>query len=251
MKLLRYGPQGAEKPGLLDAGRQDPRSLRPRRRHRRRDALRRGARPAAQARHLEAARGRPLRPPRPLRRRHRQVHLHRPQLFRPRRRDRRHRAARADHLHEGDERHLRPRRPGHHPARLREDRLGGRARLRHRQAREVRLRGRRPRPRGRLLPGQRRLRARLPDRAPGPVDQGQVLRPLRPDRPLARHPRRGRRPAEAPHVAEGERPDPPGRLHRHHGLRREVPRRLPQPVHEPRPRRHRLHRHPAGRRHGA
>ena len=115
------------------------------------------------------------------------------------------RAARADHLHEGDQRHLRPGRPGDHPARLGEDRLGGRARLRHRQARQVRLRGRRARPRGRLLPGQRRLRARLPDRAPGPVVQGQVGRPLRPDRPLARHPRRGRRPAEAADVAEGQR----------------------------------------------
>ena len=44
-----------------------------------------------------------------LRCRHRQVHLHRPQLFRPCRRDRRHGAAGADHLHEGE---LGDRRPG-------------------------------------------------------------------------------------------------------------------------------------------
>ena len=43
---------------------------------------------------------------------------------------------------------------------------------------------------------ERRVRARLPGRAPRPVDQGQVRRPLRPDRPVAGHPRRGRRPAE-------------------------------------------------------
>ena len=39
MKLLRYGPQGAEKPGPARRRRHDPRPLRPRRRHRRRDAL--------------------------------------------------------------------------------------------------------------------------------------------------------------------------------------------------------------------
>ena len=207
MKLLRYGPQGAEKPGLLDAGGKirdlsglvgdiggatlSDEGL---------DRLRR----------LDTSKlpeVDPSRPPRPLRRRHRQVRLHRAQLFRPRRRDRRDRAARADHLHEGDERHLRPGRPGDHPARVAEDRLGGRARLRHRQAREVRLGGGRARPRRRLLPRQRRLRARLPGRAAGPVVQGQVGRPLRPDRPLARHPRRGRRPAGAADVAEGQRRD--------------------------------------------
>ena len=45
-----------------------------------------------------------------LRRRHRQVHLHRPELLRSRRRDGRHGAAGADHLHEGHFRHRRPRR---------------------------------------------------------------------------------------------------------------------------------------------
>ncbi len=54
---------------------------------------------------------------------------------------------------------------------------------------------------------QRRLRTRLPDRARRPVDQGQVLRQLRPDRPLAGDPRRGGRPAEPWHVADRQRRD--------------------------------------------
>ena len=55
-------------------------------------------------------------------------------------------------------------------------------------------------------------RARLPDRAAGAVDQGQVGRPLRADRAVARHPRRGGRPAGAADVADGERRDAAGRL---------------------------------------
>ena len=43
------------------------------------------------------------------------------------------------------------------------------------------------RPRRRLLRDQRRLRARIPARARQPVGQGQGLRHLRPDRPLAGH----------------------------------------------------------------
>ena len=126
-----------------------------------------------------------------------------------------------------------------------EDRLGGRARRRDRQARQVRRRGRRDGARRRLLRGQRRLRARLPDRAAGAVDQGQVRRPLRPDRPLARDPRRGGRPAGAAAVADRQRREAAGRLDRHHGLRRALPRQLPEPVHEPAPGRHHLDRHAA------
>ena len=217
-------PAGGREAGPARRGRQDPRPLRPRRRHRRRHALATrastacaGSTPRSCRRSIPAVRLGPC-----VAGTGKFVCIglnysdHAAETGATR-------AARADHLHEGDQRHLRPGRPGHHPARLAEDRLGGRARLRHRQAREVRRRGRRARPRRRLLPGQRRLRARLPGRAPGPVVQGQVGRPLRPDRPLARHPRRGRRPAEAADVAEGQRRDPPGRLDRDHGLRGEVP----------------------------
>ncbi len=49
---------------------------------------------------LPAVRGQSA--PRRLRRRHGKIHLHRPQLFRPRGGDGRHGSVRADHLHEGD-----------------------------------------------------------------------------------------------------------------------------------------------------
>ncbi len=51
----------------------------------------------------------------------------------------------------------------------------------------------RARLRGRLLHHQRRQRARIPDRARRHLGQGQGLRHLRPDRPLAGDARRGRR----------------------------------------------------------
>ena len=70
------------------------------------------------------------------------------------------------------------------PEGLDEDRLGSRARHRHRRAAPLRHRGRRALSRRRLLRLQRRLRARFPDRARRPVDQGQRLRDLRPARPL-------------------------------------------------------------------
>ena len=193
MKLLRYGRPGKERPGVLDAdgkirdlsehvgdiagavlapaalkklAKIDPKTLPA------------GARQSA---------------PRPLRRRHGKIHLHRPQLFRPRGGDRRHGSAGADHLHEGDLGNRRPRRRRADPARLEEDRLGSRARRRHRQGCEIRLRGRGAGLCGRLLRRQRRVGTRLPGRAPGPVDQGQELRHVRPDRPLAGHQGRGRR----------------------------------------------------------
>ena len=52
---------------------------------------------------------------------------------------------------------------------------------------------------------QRRVRARVPDRARRPVDQGQGLRELRPDRPLGRHQGRDQGPAEPQHLAQGQR----------------------------------------------
>ena len=76
---------------------------------------------------------------------------------------------------------------------------------------QIRLRGRCAQPRRRLLRLQRRLRARFPDRARRPVDQGQVARHLRPARPLARHQGRNRRPAEADDVARRQRQALPDR----------------------------------------
>ena len=99
----------------------------------------------------------------------------------------------ADLLHEGDLVDLRPERRRDDPEGLAEDRLGGRARHRHRQHGALRRGARRAEAHRRLLRRQRRLRARIPDRARRAVDQGQERRHLLPDRSLARHRRRGAR----------------------------------------------------------
>ena len=67
---------------------------------------------------------------------------------------------------------------------------------------------------------QRRVGARLPGGAPGPVDQGQELRHVRPDRTVAGDQGRGRRPAEPEDVADGQRQDHAERLDQDDGLRR-------------------------------
>ena len=94
-----------------------------------------------------------------------------------------------------------------HPARLDQDRLGGRARHRHRhgatsyldsvdEARDA-IAG--------YVAGQRRQRAGLPDGARRPVVEGQVGRDVQPGRSLAGHPGRDRRRARAGHVAGRQR----------------------------------------------
>ena len=68
--------------------------------------------------------------------------VHRPELPRPRRRDRPGGAGRADPVHQVAEHPGRPERRRPHPARLDQDRLGGRARHRHRQAHQLPRHGR-------------------------------------------------------------------------------------------------------------
>ena len=75
-------------------------------------------------------------------------------------------------------------------------RLGSRARHRHRPARALPEQRQGARRRRRLLPRQRRLGARFPDRARWAMDQGQRLRDLRPARPVARHQGRAQGPAK-------------------------------------------------------
>ena len=76
-------------------------------------------------------------------------------------------------------------------------RLRGRARHRDRQARALSRQGQGDGRRRRLFPVERRVRARVPDRAlRRPVGQGQGLRDLRPDRPVVRHQGRDQGPAE-------------------------------------------------------
>ena len=82
-------------------------------------------------------------------------------------------------------------------ARLDPARLGGRARDRHRHEGAVRRRGAGARSRGRLLRRQRRVGAPVPARTRQPVGQGQGLRHVRAGGAVARHRRRGARPAGA------------------------------------------------------
>jgi hypothetical protein len=86
-------------------------------------------------------------------------------------------------------------------------------------------------PCGRLLPGQRRVRAGLPDRIRGPVDQGQELPHALPDRPLAGDARRTGRPAGRGPVAGRQRAAAPDGQHAHHDLWCGADRELPQPLH--------------------
>ena len=71
--------------------------------------------------------------------------VHRPELPRPRRRDRPGRARRADPVHQVAQHAGRPERRRAHPARVHQDRLGGRARHRDRPADRYLDSGRRPR----------------------------------------------------------------------------------------------------------
>ena len=160
-------------------------------------------------------------------------------------------AAGADHLHEGDQRHLRPQRRRRDPARLRA-RPTGRSSSASSSASTAKYveRSRRAGPCRRLLRRQRRLRARLPGRAQRPVDQGQEPRHLRPDRPVAgdhatRWPIRRTSTCGSRSTASACRTARPRRW-----STACLPGQLSQPVHEPAAGRHHLHRHAAGRRHG-
>ena len=109
------------------------------------------------------------------------------------------------HLPEIARRLFRPLRRRENPPRLEENRRGGRTRRRHRRPRQRRARPRGDGPRRRLLHRQRCQRARIPDRARRHLGQGQGLRHLRPHRPLAGHARRSARPAGPGDVAGGGR----------------------------------------------
>ena len=84
-----------------------------------------------------------------------------------------------------------------------------------------------------------------------PVDQGQELRHVRPDRPLDGHQGRGARPPGPRPLARGERAPVPGREHLHDDLRREDDRQLRELLHDPRAGRCHPDRHSARSRGGA
>ena len=134
------------------------------------------------------------------------------------------------------------------PRGLDQDRLGSRARRRDRHPRPLCVEEGRADSCRRLLPDQRRQRARVPARARPAVGQGQGLRHLRPDRPLAGHDRRDRERAAPGHVAGRERPAHADRQHPHHDLRRGQAGELRQPLHDAAARRRHHHRHAARRR---
>ena len=220
MKLVRYGAKGQEKPGLIDKSGQ----LRDLSAHVK-DLDGEAYSPASLAKlagldasKLPAVDGKPRigAPVGGVP----EIHRHRPQLFRPRRRSGHADSGRTHHLHEGHQQPVRPQRRGRKAARLDQARLGSRNRHHHRHPGQIRHRGRRAQSRRRLLRLQRRLRAQFPDRAPGPVDQGQIARHLRPARPVCRHQGRDRRRAEAVDVARRQRQALPDRIDRDHDLRR-------------------------------
>ena len=97
---------------------------------------------------------------------------HRPELRRPRGGSRAAGADGADHLHEVHDVHLRPERRCDAAARTRRSSTGRSSSASSSAARRDTSRGRGAQPRRRLLRRQRRLRARVPDRAHGTWDKG-------------------------------------------------------------------------------
>ena len=163
MKLVRYGPAGREKPGLID----DEGKLR--------DLSRKVediAGDALSPASLNALRKLDVEPPagsqgpaapRAVRRQRRQVRRDRPQLRRPREGNRLADPREPDRVLQGEHVDLGTERSDHAAEGLDEHRLGGRARDRHRTARALRRGEGRAALRRRLLHLQRRLRARVPD----------------------------------------------------------------------------------------
>ena len=118
--------------------------------------------------------------------------------------------------------------------------IGTAGEVRRRGGRAVACRG--------LLRRQRSVRARLSARRHRAVGEGQERRHVRSDRAVARDARRSPRLRRPRPVARGRRPPLSERLDEHAGLRRAVPGQLSEPLHEPAARRHHLDRHAAGRR---
>ena len=166
MKLVRYGQPGREKPGILDADgrirdlskvvpdiagdalrpRGSPRSARPTSTSCRWCAAIRGSAPASAMSAISS----PSASTTPTTRR-------KPAAD----------PERADHLQQGADLHLRPERRRDDPEGIDQARLGSRARRRDRLARPLSRQEERDGRGRRLLPLQRRVRARLPDRALG------------------------------------------------------------------------------------
>ena len=211
-----------------------------------RPRLRRRTGQAAQARHQEAAAGQRQAAPRALRRDTIEVRGDRPQLRRPREGVRQSDSRAPGRFLQIADLHRRPQRQHHVAARFDADRLGGRDRLRDRPHGSARAAQGRTQVRRRLLPDQRRLRARLPAEAERvPVEQGQRLRHVRTDRAVARHHRRDQGPPESRYVARRQRRAQANRQHQNDDLRRRRARRRCLEIHDAAARRRHHYRHAA------
>ena len=214
MKLVRYGPAGKEKPGLIDADGKlrdlskkvkdiDGRHARARR-----------ARQAQEARHEEAAARQGQAAPRALRRDAVEVRRDRPQLRRSREGNGLPHPRASGRLLQDALVHRRRQRQRDDAQGIRRHRLGSRDRIRDGPQGDQRRREDRVALRRGLLHLQRRLGARVPDEAQRlAVEQGQGLRHFRPARALARDGRRGQGRAEPRHVARRQRPAQADRQH--------------------------------------
>ena len=163
MKLVRYGPAGKEKPGLIDA---DGKLRDLSRKVKDIDARRARARRALKAlakldtKKLPLVKGKPRLGA--VRRHAVEIRRHRPQLQRPREGNRLADSRASGRVLQGAELHRRPERQRDGPEGLDAARLGGRARHRDRQQGAARERKGRAQVRRRLLRRQRRVRARVP-----------------------------------------------------------------------------------------
>ena len=226
MKLVRFGPAGKEKPGLIDADGKlrdlskkvkdiDGAALAPAKPEGAREA--RPEEAAARQRQAEARR---------VRRDAVEVRRDRPQFHRPRQGNRLADSRASGRVLQGAELHRRAQRQRDGPEGLDAARLGSRARHRDRQHGALREREGRDEIRRRLLPRQRRIRARVPvEEGREPVEQGQGLRHVRAARAVARHEGRDQGRAEPRHVARRQRRAPADRQHEDDDLRRRGGRR--------------------------
>ena len=205
--------RGPRKAGDRRCRRQNPRSVPDRARYRRRDPIPGGTRKNPQGQYPQAEGGPRPAAARPLRRRHPQLHRHRAELFRPRRRSRLPIPKEPIIFNKAPSCICGPNDNTIIPKESTKLDwevelaivIGSRARYLAKETRHERGR--------RLLHRQRRVRTRIPDRARRTMDQGQGLRDLRPDRAVARHQGRDQGPAESRHVARRQRRAAPARQH--------------------------------------
>ena len=210
MKLVRYGPAGKEKPGLIDA---DGKLRDLSRKVKDIDGATLAPAELAKLRKLDtkqAAAGEGQAAPGPVRRDAVEVRRDRLELHRSRQGNRLADSRVSDRLLQGADLHRRPQRQRHAAAGLDAHRLGSRARHRHRPHRALR---RRVKDALKYVAGYCVIndvseRDYQMKRSAIAMEQGQGLRHLRPARAVAGDHRRDQGPAESRHVARRQRRAP-------------------------------------------